>query len=180
MQSFLDQEDDLWIEEAGQCTCVCDSVLFPCSRSCNAKMPDPLPHEAFSTPLPVSVRLVGCHVFAFGIEKLCTSNRPIFTKIPKYCFNTSSDTETIAVSILFRRLKKNLFFEPSRDWQYSNSHKLEAHSKSQHPVYNRGPRGTANAQRFCAKCRCLRVPSQVGKLPCGAPAFVWAHAQTDC
>ena len=39
-------------------------------------------------------------------------------------------------------------FLPSRDWQYSNSHKLEAHSHSQYTVYDRGPRGKANAQRF--------------------------------
>ena len=44
--------------------------------------------------------------------KLYTSYRPTFTKIPRYCFNTSNGTETIAVSTLFRRLKKNCFFDP--------------------------------------------------------------------
>ena len=60
-------------------------------------------------------------------------------------FNTFNATETITVSILFRRLNNTVFL-PSREWQYPNSHKLEARSKSQCTVYNRGPRGEANAQ----------------------------------
>ena len=104
------------------------------------------------------------------VKKLCTSYRPIFTKIQKYCFNTSNGAETITVAILFRRLKI-LFFYPSRIGNTPNSHKLEAHSKSQYSVYNTGTRGTANAQGFLnwwAKCRCMRVPSQVG---CGKVAL---------
>ena len=88
------------------------------------------------------------------------SYRPIFTKIPKYYLNTSNGTETITVSILFRRLKNTVFL-PSPDWQYS--------------VYNRGPRGTANAQRFFywrPKCRCMSVPSQVC---CGKVALLRAR-----
>ena len=34
----------------------------------------------------------------------------MFTKIPKYCFDTSNGTETITESILFRRLKNYCFF----------------------------------------------------------------------
>ena len=73
--------------------------------------------------------------------------QPHFSEIPKYCFNTSNGTESITDSILFRRLKIFVFI-PSQDWQYFNSHKLEAHSKSQYSVCNIGSRGTANAQRF--------------------------------
>ena len=54
---------------------------------------------------------------------------PFFTKIPKYFFNTSNGTQTITVSILFRRLK-NTVFDPPGTGNTPNSHKLEAHSKS--------------------------------------------------
>ena len=106
---------------------------------------------------------------------MCTCYRPILTKIPKYCFNTSNGTETITVSILFRRLKNIVFSPPGIGNEYSNSHMLEAHSKSQYSVYNRGPRGTANAQRFFF----TGGPSVVGKLPCNALAFVWALPQAE-
>ena len=46
---------------------------------------------------------------ASGVMTLRTSYRPLFTKISKYCFNTSYCTEIISVSTLFRRLKV-LFF----------------------------------------------------------------------
>ena len=104
-----------------------------------------------------------CEMIA-TIKKLCTSYKPIFTKIPKYCFNTSNGTETITVSILFRRLQKTVFFYPPGIGKTPNSHKLEAHSKIAIPVDNRGPRGTANAQLFFylwAKCRCTRALSQL-------------------
>ena len=106
-----------------------------------------------------------------------------FYEIPKYCFNTPNGTETMTVSMLPTE-KKNCFLA-SQDWQYFNSHKLEAHSKSQYTVYNRGPRGTANAQAFfllvdqVPLCVCRRT-CVVGKLPCNVLAFVWALAQTDC
>ena len=97
-----------------------------------------------------------------GVKKLYTSSTgPFLKKIPKYCFNTPNGTAAITLSILFRRLKDTVF--PSRIGN-SNSHKLEAHSKSQYSVHNEGPRGEANAQRFFnwwAKCRCFRVPSKV-------------------
>ena len=87
---------------------------------------------------------------------------PFFYENPKALFQYIQCTEIITVSILFRRLK-NTSFLPFWDSQYSNSHKLEAHSQSQYTVYNRCPRGKANTQRFLywwAKCRCIRVPSQ--------------------
>ena len=43
------------------------------------------------------------------VKKLRTSCRPTFTKLPKYCFNTSNGTETTTVPILFRRLKNTVF-----------------------------------------------------------------------
>ena len=109
-----------------------------------------------------------------NLKTLQTSYRPtIFTKISKYCFNSSNGTEIIAVSTLFRRLFT--VFSPSRDWQYSNSQK---HSKSRYSVFNRGPRGKANAQRYlklvgqvplysCAVEKCV-----AGKLPCNALTIV--------
>ena len=57
-----------------------------------------------------------------------------------------------------------MFFHPSGIGNTPNSHKLEAHSKLKYSVYIRGPRCTANAQRFFywwAKCRCMHVPSKV-------------------
>ena len=44
------------------------------------------------------------------IKTLQSSCKPLFTKIPKYSFNTSNGTETITVSTLFRRLKNTFFF----------------------------------------------------------------------
>ena len=75
---------------------------------------------------------------------------------------------------LFRRLKNTVLYPPG----IGNSPTLTSSKrtqKSQYSVYNRGPRGKANAQRFFywwTKCRCIRVPSKV--------AFVCALAQTDC
>ena len=48
IQPFQDLEDELWIEEAGQRTFVCDGVLLPCGRSRHVKLPDSLPCGAFS------------------------------------------------------------------------------------------------------------------------------------
>ena len=39
MQPFLDLKDDLWVEEEGQCTFVCDGVSLPRGRSCHVKLP---------------------------------------------------------------------------------------------------------------------------------------------
>ena len=52
-------------------------------------------------------------------------------------------TDIITVAVLLRPLEM-LFCLTSPDWQYSNSHKLEAHSRSQFSVCNRDPRGKAN------------------------------------
>ena len=54
---------------------------------------------------------------------------------------------------------------PSWDWQYSNSHKLEAHSNKQHPVYSRGPRAKANVQCFFL--------DQVPLYSCAVESVLW-------
>ena len=67
----------------------------------------------------------------------------------------------ITVSTLCRRLKI-LFFFTSRDWQYSNSHKLEEHSKSQYPVYNRGQTHSV-FYSVTRSLSCERLHRQTGK-----------------
>ena len=69
-----------------------------CSVSCNADVGD--------------VGVAELEELVENLKKLCTSYRPIFSKISKYCFNSSNGTETITVSILFRRLKNTVFTLP--------------------------------------------------------------------
>ena len=58
---------DLGTEEAGQCAFVCDGgVLLTCGRSRHVKLLDSESCGAFSSPLPVFIRLVGCRLFALG------------------------------------------------------------------------------------------------------------------
>ena len=69
----------------------------------------------------------------------------------QHCFNTVSPTETY-------------YFLLSRDWQYSNSYKLEAVLKIAIHRLQRRPAwyGKRTAVFYWwAKCRCMRVPSQV-------------------
>ena len=109
------------------------------------------------------------------VKKLCTCYKPIFTKISKYSFNTSNGTGTITVPPT-----ENAVFLPSRDWQYSNSHKLEPHSKSQYTDFTTEARVVqTHSVFFTVVCVCRRK-CVVGKLPCNAVAFEWALAQTDC
>ena len=112
---------------------------------------------------------------------------PFLRKSP----NTVSIHRTVLKPLLFQHCLvdcKILIFYPLRIGNTPNSHKLEAHSKSQYTVYNRGPRGTANAQRFFflnwwAKCRCLGVPSKFccGRVSCPVtrlPSCGRLHRQT--
>ena len=96
--------------------------------------------------------------------------------------NTVSIHPMVLEPLLFRRLKM-LFFLPSRDWQYSNSQKLEPHSKSQYTVFTIEARVVQQTHSvffcFTVVCVCHRK-CVVGKLPCNAVAFEWALAQTDC
>ena len=55
---------------------------------------------SFSVSFSFGVGFSSDFDFGFGSGQgsrncVCTSHRPIFTKIPKYCFNTSNGTETI-------------------------------------------------------------------------------------
>ena len=52
--------------------------------------------------------LTVARIFSRTLKKLCTSYRPIFTKIPQYWLNTFNGTETITVSMLFRQLKNTV------------------------------------------------------------------------
>ena len=112
--------------------------------------------------------------------KLYTSYRPTFTKIPRYCFNTSNGTETIAVSTLFRRLKKNcFFFDPP--W-IGNTPTLTSSKRTQNrntsfTIEARVVRQTHSVFFFWwATGRCMRVPSQVC---CGKVALQRARLRVD-
>ena len=88
-----------------------------------------------------------------------------FSKIPKYCFNTSNGTEAITVSILFRRLKNTVFLPPG----IGNTSTLKSSKRTQNrntPFTTEARVGKANAQRFFfllvgPSAVVLRVPSQV-------------------
>ena len=126
------------------------------------------------------------HKGSATIKKLCISYRPIFTKVPKYCFNTSNGAETITVSFLFRRRKNSVFFNPpgigktptltsSKRTQHLNTpFATEARVEQQ---THSGFFFTGGPSAVVCVCRCKCV---VGKLPCNALAIVWALAQTDC
>ena len=110
--------------------------------------------------------MIGC--FQVGSELLSSVPSGFLHENPKYCFSTSNNTETAIVSLLFRRLK---FFCVSG---IGNTPilKLEAHSKSQHSVYNRGPRGTPDAQRFF-----FLLMGQVPLCACAVRSVLWASCQ---
>ena len=100
-------------------------------------VPDRFSYVAPSAPNCISAALCNSGgmfwVSAAGLAESHT--RTSISTETHYCFNTVSPNE------------KHCFY-PLGSWQYSNSHKLETHTKSQHTVCNRSPRGKANAQWF--------------------------------
>ena len=98
-----------------------------------------------------------------AFETLQSSYRPLITNITKYCFDTSSGTETITGSILFRQLENTLFYPTG----IGNTPTLTSSKRTQNrntPFATEAPRGKANTQRFpykWAKRRCIGVPSKV-------------------
>ena len=101
------------------------------------------------------------------LKKLCTSYRPIFSKISKYCFNTSNGTETITVSILFRRLKNTVFTLPG----LAILRTLTSSKRTQ----NRNTPFTTEA-RVVRKTHCFFFFLLVGQVPlyaCAVASVLW-------
>ena len=97
--------------------------------------PRSTPHHSPAPPRPPTASLPPSHTNSTTtLGTLHKSFKPIFTKILKNNSNTSNGTEIITVSILFRRLKNTVFL-PSRDWQHSNSHKLEARTQNRNTPF---------------------------------------------
>ena len=134
------------------------SVFTAAQRQCTGK----------TTPTLLFVEVTGHLLLVFVVRVYGMRPSRPHCSLPFFCLGrcpraAGRQQRRGSVSILFHR-PKILFFTLPRGWQHPNSHKLEAQSKSQYTVHNRGPRGTANAQRsfyWWAKYRCTRVPSQV-------------------
>ena len=122
-------------------------------------------------------------------SRLCS--RPtgsVFAKSPKYCFNTSNGTETITVSILFRRLKRQCFFSLPPLLPLSPGLAILQLSQSLKSTQNRNTQFTTEARVvrqtrsgfFCWAVFACRRKCAVGKLPRDALTFMCAVAQADC
>ena len=68
---------------------VCDGVLLPCGHSRHVKLSDSPSCGAFSTSLPVAVKLIGCRSFALGKTYELTCDRD--QSLPKFAVERAAE-----------------------------------------------------------------------------------------